>query len=64
MLSYEIVMCVDAILMAMTFCSVTLENEFFFTIMHMPYLRRHDSVLELHEIPIVASAAASTFPKM
>ena len=26
---YEIVMCVDTILMAMTFCSVTLENEFF-----------------------------------
>jgi len=58
---YEIVMCVDTILMAMTFCSVTLENDFFSTIMRMPYLRRHDSVLELHEIPITALAAALAF---
>jgi len=61
MLSYEIVTCVDAILMAMRFCSVTFENEFFFTIMRMPYLRRHDSVLELHEIPIIALTAALAF---
>jgi len=38
-----------------------LENEFFSTIMCMPYLRRHDSVLELHEIPVIALAAASVF---
>jgi len=30
MLSYEIVMCVDAILMPMTLCSVISKNEFFF----------------------------------
>ena len=33
----------------------------FFTIMRIPYLRRHDSVLELHEIPIIALAAALAF---